>query len=241
MGLTAPEIRTYAALLRYTDSTAAELSQKTGIPYSKVYEVLASLEEKGWVTSNDSRPTQYLPRSPGTGLDAIKQRQETSFAQDQAVILHELGPLYQRSDASEKPDMLVLTGFAIRAKLLDMAESCRSEVMLAIPEAGQSLVPQAMPKIRALHDRGVQITVLATDRMDTEYLKSLSRVATVKTKSDLFGGGIIADRRYVMILLGPERTGAEASEAVAIWADHPGLARFASGYFEYLLKDSRVL
>jgi len=30
----------------------------------------------------------------------------------------------------------------------------------------------------------------------------------------------------------------EEAAALAIWADHPGLARFARNYFEYLWRDS---
>ena len=64
-------------------------------------------------------------------------------------------------------------------------------------------------------------------------------VADVKIKKGLFGGGIISDKRYVVILLGPEIAGENSSEVIAIWADHIGLAGFARQYFEYLLKDSK--
>ena len=76
--------------------------------------------------------------------------------------------------------------------------------------------------------------------MDKEYIKAIKRVATVKIKKGLFGGGIISDKRYVVILLGPEiGVGGISSDVVAIWADHAGLAGFARQYFEYLLKDSK--
>jgi len=55
----------------------------------------------------------------------------------------------------------------------------------------------------------------------------------------LFGGGIISDKRYVVILLGPETVGEGSTDIVAIWADHAGLAGFARQYFEYLLKESK--
>jgi len=97
----------------------------------------------------------------------------------------------------------------------------------------------ALPKLRLLHDKGVEITLLTSDKMDKDSITAIKRVATVKTKKGLFGGGIVADKRYVVILLGPERGKAESSEIVAIWADHAGLAVFAREYFEYLLKDSR--
>jgi hypothetical protein len=85
----------------------------------------------------------------------------------------------------------------------------------------------------------VQITILTSDKMDNESLKSLRRVSDVKVKKGLFGGGIISDKRYVVILLGPEMGESSSSDTVAIYADHPGLAGFAREYFEYLLKDSK--
>ena len=77
--------------------------------------------------------------------------------------------------------------------------------------------------------------------MDKESLKAISRVSQVKIKKGLFGGGIISDKRYVVILLGPEVSDSTSSDIVAIWADHTGLAGFAREYFEYLLKDSKEL
>ena len=75
------------------------------------------------------------------------------------------------------------------------------------------------------------------------YLKAIWHIkesgGDVKIKKGLFGGGIISDKRYVVILLGPEIAGENSSEVIAIWADHIGLAGFARQYFEYLLKDSK--
>ena len=90
-----------------------------------------------------------------------------------------------------------------------------------------------------LHDRGVDITILVSEDVDAETLRSLSRVARVKLKKGLFGGGIISDKRYVVLLLGEELGTSGSKEAVAIWADHSGLAGFAREYFEYLLRESK--
>jgi len=228
IGLTSYEIRTFSALLRTGEQTASDLSQKSGVPYSKIYEVLGTLEEKSWIGSDDSRPTKS------------KQKMERAFSKNQSVILNELVPLYEKSGTSEKPDIWVITGGVnIANKILEMVDTCRNEVMIALPEAGEDLVKQALPKLRSLHDKGVDITILASDTMDKESIKSIKRVATVKIKKGLFGGGIISDKKYVVILLGPEIAGESSSDIVAIWADHAGLAGFARQYFEYLLKDSK--
>lgn len=239
IGLTSYEIRTYSALLKSGELTASDLSQKSGVPYSKIYEVLGTLEEKGWIGSDDSRPTKYFAKSPTTGVETTKQKMDYDFRENQNIIMNELIPLYEKSGTSERPDIWVLSGVInIAAKILEMIETCKNEVLIAIPEAGQELVRQALPKIRSLHDKGVKITVLTSEKMDKEALKAIQRVATVKIKSGLFGGGIISDKRYVVIVLGPE-VGNVNAEMVAIWADHPGLAGLASQYFEYLLKDSK--
>ena len=240
IGLTSYEIRTYTALLKSGELTASDLSQKSGVPYSKIYEVLGTLEEKGWIGSDDSRPTKYFAKSPSTGLETTKQKMDSDFSENNSVIVNELIPLYEKSGTSEKPDIWFLSGtINIAAKVLEMVESCRNEVLIAVPEAGEELVKQALPKLRLLHDKGVEIMILTSDKMDKESLKSLSRVATVKVKKGLFGGGIISDKRYVVILLGPEMGESSSADTVAIWADHAGLAGFAREYFEYLLKDSK--
>jgi sugar-specific transcriptional regulator TrmB len=165
---------------------------------------------------------------------------ENDFLQNQNIILNELVPLYEKSGTSEKPDIWVLSGTVnITAKILELVENCKNEVMITLPEAGIELVKHALPKLRALHDKGIKITILTSDKIDKESITSIKRVAEVKIKKGLFGGGIISDKRYVVILLGPEVAGENSSEVIAIWADHIGLAGFARQYFEYLLKDSK--
>ncbi len=240
IGLTSYEIKTFSTLLKSGEVTASDLSQKSGVPYSKIYEVLGSLEEKRWIGSDDSRPTKYFAKSPSTGVQSTKQKMESDFLQNQNIILNELVPLYEKSGTNERPDIWVLSGaINITAKILEMVESCRNEVMITLPEAGIELVKQALPKLRALHDKGVKITILTSDKIDKESITAIKRVAEVKIKKGLFGGGIISDKRYVVILLGPEIAGENSSEVIAIWADHTGLAGFARQYFEYLLKDSK--
>ena len=153
--------------------------------------------------------------------------------------LSELFPLYDNSCSSELPVIWVISGIMnIGAKIMELVEHCRNEVLIAVPQAGEAIVKQALPKLRQLHDKGVDITILTSDKLDKESLNSISRVANVKVKEGLFGGGIISDKRYVVILLGPEISSSSSSDVVAIWADHSGLAGFAREYFEYLLKDS---
>ncbi|KAF6241998.1 transcriptional regulator, partial [Nitrosopumilus sp. b1] len=128
IGLTSYEIRTYTALLKSGELTASDLSQKSGVPYSKIYEVLGTLEDKGWIGSDESRPTKYFAKSPSTGLETTKQKMDSDFKENNSVIVNELIPLYEKSGTSEKPDIWFLSGtINIAAKILEMVESCRNE------------------------------------------------------------------------------------------------------------------
>ena len=240
IGLTSYEIRSYTTLLKEGEINASEISEKSGVPYSKIYEVLGTLEEKGWIGSDDSRPTKYFAKSPTTALETTKQSVENEFLKNQSVILTELTSLYEKSGTSEKPDIWVISGaMNIVAKIMELVENCRSEVLIAIPQAGEEIVKQSLPKLRQLNEKGVKITILTSDKLDKESVKAISRIAKIKIKSGLFGGGIISDKRYVVILMGPEISGSKTTDIVAIWADHAGLAGFAKEYFEYLLKDAK--
>jgi HTH-type transcriptional regulator, sugar sensing transcriptional regulator len=79
LGLTGYEIKVYLALVETGKSTASDISKKSGVPYSKIYEVLNGLEDKGWSESDSSRPQKFFPRSPRTALEAMRMRIKTAL------------------------------------------------------------------------------------------------------------------------------------------------------------------
>jgi HTH-type transcriptional regulator, sugar sensing transcriptional regulator len=79
LGLTSYEIKVYLSLLERGSMTASDISKKSSVPYSKIYEVLNSLEDKGWLESDSSRPQKFFPKSPITALEAMKVRIESSI------------------------------------------------------------------------------------------------------------------------------------------------------------------
>ena len=70
LGLTGYEIRVYLSLLDTGSMTAADISKKSGVPYSKIYEVLNSLEEKGWLESGAQGRKSFSPSLPQQLLES---------------------------------------------------------------------------------------------------------------------------------------------------------------------------
>ncbi|MEM3766482.1 MAG: helix-turn-helix domain-containing protein, partial [Candidatus Bathyarchaeia archaeon] len=68
VGLTDYEVDAYLTLLEKGALTARQISYGAQIPPSKVYQVLNSLEKKGWIEVSRKRPSKYFPKSPETAL-----------------------------------------------------------------------------------------------------------------------------------------------------------------------------
>jgi len=240
LGLTSYEIRVYISLLEIGPMTASEISKRSGVPYSKIYEVLNSLADKGWLESDNSRPQRFFPKPPSTALEAMRTRYDNNFRESQTTIVSELMPVYTKSGVKERPEIWVATGIMnIAAKVNEIIQNSQHELLVALPQAAESVAKPLQPLMRTLHEKGVKINILASAKINHETLKALSRIADVRIKDGLFGGGVIGDGKHVVILLS-EGSSEGSVEPVAIWADHAGLAVFAKGYFQYLWEDSNL-
>jgi HTH-type transcriptional regulator, sugar sensing transcriptional regulator len=106
MGLNAYEIDSYLVLLDGGQLTAMEISQLANVPYSKTYEVLNSLKDKGWIKSSESRPFKYYPVPPLEAARCIKLRLEDKYVQWENTIGETLQPLYEKRELVSAPTCL---------------------------------------------------------------------------------------------------------------------------------------
>lgn len=74
LGLTEYEAKVYLALLKKYPANGYQLSKRTGVPRSMVYEALGRLHTRGAVfKSGDERSTQYRPVPPDELLDRYQR------------------------------------------------------------------------------------------------------------------------------------------------------------------------
>ena len=109
-GLTDYEIRSYSSLLEIGPATASELSEASDVPYSKIYEILGSLEKKGWIESEHGRPSKYYPKPPSLAIEITKSQFENKLKTNEALVLDELQPLYEKKGVREHPDIWIVRG-----------------------------------------------------------------------------------------------------------------------------------
>ncbi|WP_405294157.1 TrmB family transcriptional regulator [Methanobrevibacter sp.] len=74
MGLTMYEAQAYVTLTSLISSTASEVAEKSGIPRSKIYDVLKGLVKKDYIEVEDGRPLTYNVKSPVEVLSREKEK-----------------------------------------------------------------------------------------------------------------------------------------------------------------------
>ncbi len=73
VGLTEYEARVYLALLSTHLATATQTAEKSGVPRTKIYSVLESLNEKGWVRINSGVPLLFKSIEPMVVFEKAKE------------------------------------------------------------------------------------------------------------------------------------------------------------------------
>ncbi len=71
------EVKLWAALLSRGVSTAGELSDIADVPRSRSYDVLESLEKKGFVVMKLGKPIKYIAIPPGEVVDRVRKNMNT--------------------------------------------------------------------------------------------------------------------------------------------------------------------
>lgn len=72
LGLNSYEVKIWAALLSNGNATAGQLSSLANIPRSRSYDVLVSLEKKGFVELIKDKTIRYKPISPREAIEKVK-------------------------------------------------------------------------------------------------------------------------------------------------------------------------
>ena len=88
-GLNSYEVKIWTALLSRGVSTAGELSDIANVPRSRSYDVLESLEKKGFVIMKLGKPIKYIAVPPKEVVERVKKNIQ-EYARDEVKKLTDL-------------------------------------------------------------------------------------------------------------------------------------------------------
>jgi len=236
-GLTEYEVKVYVALVESGPMPASQLSTTATIPYSKIYEILGNLERKGWVETQQGRPSKYFPKPPSTALESSRVRTETTLKSSQIDALSELQPLYEKKGVQERPDIWIVRGQDnILDRIKETLGRTRRELLVAMPIVPESVISMATPLLSLMTSRGIKVSIMVPGMTNKDAIRKLKGLAEVRVREQMFGGGMISDSNEIIILLGEEP---EKGLTLAISSDHVGLVKFGKSYFEFLWENSK--
>lgn len=193
LGLNDYESRAYYALAVHGSQTAGGLSETSGVPRARGYDVLDKLQEKGFVSIQHGRPVRFAALPIVEAVKTLKKQREASLVEELQLI-DELGKGLQsrikpsgstQATPSEEVVWSLKGREAIYSKISSMINESRKNVVISSDDAGlkRKLVVHAKELTKA-KGRGVNITLVSPSKIDSEHASIVRSVPTRMVLAD---------------------------------------------------------
>ncbi|PVX24013.1 MAG: hypothetical protein CW716_10980 [Candidatus Bathyarchaeum sp.] len=97
----------------------------------------------------------------------------------------------------EKPDIWILRGeFSIMAKLREMLDVVKSELLIAVPSFARPFVDASVSTLGQVRDSGVDVKIMVAGKWTQ---KQLDQIGGARQRDNLFGGGVIVDGKEALL------------------------------------------
>ena len=232
-GLNSYEAKIWTALLSRGVSTAGELSDIAGVPRSRSYDILESLEKKGFIIMKLGKPIKYIALPPEEVIERVKKRvslqaQEQTKIIDQlknSDILKELTKLHSQGIDMVNPFELtaIIKGRTqIYNHLNTMIKNATKSIILMTTEDGLIRKHKHLGKaLKKANEKGVNIRILASlTNKSKETVKELKKFANVKNVKDHRGRFCIVDNKELVFML-LDDSKIHPSYDLAVWVNTP--------------------
>ena len=248
-GLNLYEVRVWTALLSRGVSTAGELSEIGNVPRSRAYDVLESLEKKGFVLMKLGKPIKYIAVEPPEVVERVKKylkaiadtkikRLDNLKTTD---ILNELNALHKQGIQFVEPTDL---SGAIRGRhniythLETMIKNAEKSVVIMTTSKGLIRKVEALkPELEKLKKKNVKIKIAANlTKESMEAANIIGKIAEVRAAENVSARFAIIDGKEVMFMVMDDKD-VHPTYDVGIWAHTPYFATALNELFEATWKD----
>ena len=238
------EVKVWASLLSRGVSTAGELSNISDVPRSRTYDILESLEKKGFIVMKLGKPIKFVALKPEEVIERVKKnlirdavdkskRLEKLKEED---VLKELNGLFADGVKFVEPSDLSgsLKGRQNVYNHLDMLirEAEKTITVVTTASGINRKLEALMPSLDKAKKRGVKIRIAAPiDESNRKIAKELSRVAEVRDTRGLRARFSIIDSEELMFMILDDDK-VHPNYDVALWLNAEFFARALEQMFE---------
>jgi len=219
------ETKVWLALLGKGIASAGEIAEMSGVPRSRTYDVLESLEKRGFAISKLGKPAKYIAVKPGIILEKMKSH----TMKDAEAKVNTLVKLKETNEYGEL-ESLYKTGIepvrheelsgAIKGKstihghMKEILENAKKEVIICTSTRDFSDRLRFFSNIITRLNKNKIDVKIALSGQDSEIKKLSNKLKTTIKKIEINTKFIIVDQEQVMFML---TEGNIADEELAIW------------------------
>jgi len=243
------EVRIWTALLSRGVSTAGELSDIGNVPRSRAYDVLESLEKKGFVIMKLGKPIKYTAVQPVEVVERVKKLVNEN-AKDKVKklddlkggdVLNELNLLHKQGIEFVEPSDLsgALRGrHNLYTHLEFMIKNADKSVNIMTTSKGMIRKMEALKsELEKLKKKGIKIRIAAPITKESmSVVKELSKFAEIKHASKINARFCVVDGKDMMFMVMDDED-IHPSYDIGVWVNTPYFASALDGMFNLAWKD----
>lgn len=230
-GLNSYESKLWIALLSRGVSTAGELADISAVPRSRSYDVLESLEKKGFIKMKTTKPIKYIAVSPSEVLNKVREKLVKKMHENVEILenvksskmLNELNVLFSQGLDSQDPTDL---SGSIRGQ-----DNLRHHQSMLLKNAQDSILWVTTPSsffeeiehfksdLEDAKKRGVKITLAVPH---TKQVRDMARSFRIGRLRDtrINSRFVVIDQREVLLML-LDDSKVHRSYDLGIWVHSP--------------------
>jgi len=245
------EVKVWTALLSRGTSTAGELSNISDVPRSRTYDILESLEKKGFIVMRLGKPIKFVALKPEEVVERVKKNlmkdaQERSKRLERLKgddVLEELSTLFTQGIKFVEPSDLSgsLKGRQNLYNHLDMMirDAEQSITLVTTAEGLNRKLEALLPSLMKVKKRGVDIKIAAPiDKNNEKIAREFKKVAEVRNLQRMKARFMIVDGKQLMfMLLDDEKF--HPNYDIGIWINTEFFANALEQLFELAWKEMK--
>ncbi len=238
LGLNSYEAKLWTALLSRGVSTAGELSDIANVPRSRSYDVLESLEKKGFIIQKLGKPIKYVAIPPEEVLERVKkqiredaERQaNTMDTLKESEVLGELITLHSQGVEMIEPHDLsgaLRNRASIYDQIRTLVKAAENEILLLTTPSGFARKVEHLEKdLQQAAARGVKIKAIVSGTP-----KDIPNYITVHVSNKVNARFVVADGAEMVFMLMPDDE-VHPSYDVGIWINAPYFTQAIAAVFD---------
>lgn len=217
-GFTEYEAKVYLSLLANHPVSAYSISQNSGVPHSRVYDISRRLIKKGFAVSSGANPELFSPLSPDDLVEKIKR--------DNDKLTKELKKKLEKVDFSADFDPVwnLHSREESMEKTTELINAAKEKIFIGFWAEEYTHLETAL---RAAHERGVKIYILSYGEIEADFGEVYLHERHYLYELDAQGRSIDISVDSMVCLTGIL---GDSSDTKVVWTRNQGLVFSIEGY-----------